>query len=151
MSGMREVRVRRARRDVRVRESCADQCRRDQAGLDSARPLASLHPVVQVRIIAVRPEITTIAELLAATSSSRRYSGAAPGLARRAMAKNTLLTKGTNTRGVPVPRLEAPMYAQVVTFEESADQVQAGIDHVLDDVIPALETSPGLSGRSSPT
>lgn len=38
------------------------------------------------------------------------------------------------------------MYAQVVTFEESADQVQAGIDHVLDDVIPALETSPGLSG-----
>jgi hypothetical protein len=43
------------------------------------------------------------------------------------------------------------MYAQVVTFEESADQVQAGIDHVLDDVIPALETSPGLSGRSSPT
>ncbi len=38
------------------------------------------------------------------------------------------------------------MYAQVVTFEESAEQVQAGIDHVLDDVIPALETSPGLSG-----
>jgi hypothetical protein len=38
------------------------------------------------------------------------------------------------------------MYAQVVTFEESADQLQAGIDHVLDDVIPALETSPGLSG-----
>lgn len=38
------------------------------------------------------------------------------------------------------------MYAQVVTFDESADQVQAGIDHVLDDVIPALETSPGLTG-----
>jgi hypothetical protein len=38
------------------------------------------------------------------------------------------------------------MYAQVVTFEESADQVQAGIDHVLDDVIPALEGAPGLSG-----
>jgi SnoaL-like domain len=38
------------------------------------------------------------------------------------------------------------MFAQVVTFEESADQVQAGIDHVLDDVIPALETSTGLSG-----
>lgn len=38
------------------------------------------------------------------------------------------------------------MYAQVVTFEESPDQVQAGIDHVLDDVIPALETAPGLSG-----
>ncbi len=38
------------------------------------------------------------------------------------------------------------MYAQVVTFEESADQVQAGIDHVLDDVIPALETAPGLAG-----
>lgn len=38
------------------------------------------------------------------------------------------------------------MYAQVVTFEERADQVQAGIDHVLDDVIPALETAPGLSG-----
>ncbi|HEY6109576.1 MAG TPA: nuclear transport factor 2 family protein [Gemmatimonadales bacterium] len=38
------------------------------------------------------------------------------------------------------------MYAQVVTFEESADQVQAGIDHVLDDVIPALEAAPGLTG-----
>jgi len=38
------------------------------------------------------------------------------------------------------------MYAQVVTFEGCADQVQAGIDHVLDDVIPALATSPGLSG-----
>jgi hypothetical protein len=38
------------------------------------------------------------------------------------------------------------MYAQVVTFEESPEQVQAGIDHVLDDVIPALEASPGLSG-----
>jgi hypothetical protein len=38
------------------------------------------------------------------------------------------------------------MYAQVVTFQESTDQVQAGIDHVLDDVIPALQSAPGLSG-----
>lgn len=38
------------------------------------------------------------------------------------------------------------MFAQVVTFEERPEHVQAGIDHVLDDVIPALEASPGLSG-----
>jgi SnoaL-like protein len=38
------------------------------------------------------------------------------------------------------------MYAQVVTFQESPEQVQAGIDHVLDDVIPALEAAPGLQG-----
>lgn len=38
------------------------------------------------------------------------------------------------------------MYAQVVTFEESAEQVDAGVAHVLDDIIPALETAPGLTG-----
>lgn len=38
------------------------------------------------------------------------------------------------------------MYAQIVTFHETPDQVDAGIAHVLDDVIPALEHAPGLTG-----
>ena len=38
------------------------------------------------------------------------------------------------------------MYAQIVTFQESPEQVDAGIAHVLDDVIPALERAPGLTG-----
>ncbi len=38
------------------------------------------------------------------------------------------------------------MYAQVVTFQESPEQVDAGIAHVLDDVIPALKDAPGLTG-----
>ena len=38
------------------------------------------------------------------------------------------------------------MYAQIVTFQETAEQVDAGIEHVLDDVIPALEHAPGLTG-----
>ena len=38
------------------------------------------------------------------------------------------------------------MYAQIVTFQETAEQVDAGIAHVLDDVIPALEHAPGLTG-----
>jgi len=38
------------------------------------------------------------------------------------------------------------MYAQIVTFEETPEQVDAGIAHVLDDVIPALEHAPGLTG-----
>ncbi len=38
------------------------------------------------------------------------------------------------------------MYAQIVTFQESPEQVDAGITHVLDDVIPALEHAPGLTG-----
>jgi hypothetical protein len=38
------------------------------------------------------------------------------------------------------------MYAQIVTFQESPEQVDAGIAHVLDDVIPALEHAPGLTG-----
>ncbi|HSQ28937.1 MAG TPA: nuclear transport factor 2 family protein [Gemmatimonadaceae bacterium] len=38
------------------------------------------------------------------------------------------------------------MYAQIVTFQETPEQVEAGIAHVLDDVIPALEAAPGLTG-----
>lgn len=38
------------------------------------------------------------------------------------------------------------MYAQIVTFQETPEQVDAGIAHVLDDVIPALEHAPGLTG-----
>jgi len=38
------------------------------------------------------------------------------------------------------------MYAQIVTFQETPEQVDAGIAHVLDDVIPALEAAPGLTG-----
>jgi hypothetical protein len=38
------------------------------------------------------------------------------------------------------------MYAQIVTFQESPEQVDAGIAHVLDDVIPALEHASGLTG-----
>jgi hypothetical protein len=38
------------------------------------------------------------------------------------------------------------MFAQVVTFDEEPTQVQAGIDHVLDDIIPALQNAPGLTG-----
>src|SRR5262249_1886664 len=41
---------------------------------------------------------------------------------------------------------ELAMYAQIVTFQESPEQVDAGIAHVLDDVIPALEQAPGLTG-----
>ena len=38
------------------------------------------------------------------------------------------------------------MFVQVVTFEESADAVQAGIDHVRDEVLPVLSDANGLHG-----
>jgi hypothetical protein len=38
------------------------------------------------------------------------------------------------------------MFAQVVTFDEDPTQVQAGIDHVHDDIIPALQNASGLTG-----
>lgn len=38
------------------------------------------------------------------------------------------------------------MYAQIVTFQETPEQIDAGIAHVLDDVIPALVGAPGLTG-----
>ena len=36
------------------------------------------------------------------------------------------------------------MFVQLVTFEESPELVQAGIDHVRDEVVPALEGADGL-------
>jgi heme-degrading monooxygenase HmoA len=38
------------------------------------------------------------------------------------------------------------VYAQVVTFEESPEQVEAGIEHVLEEVVPELSGAPGLQG-----
>jgi heme-degrading monooxygenase HmoA len=38
------------------------------------------------------------------------------------------------------------MYAQVITFDEDPAAVQHGIDHVLADVVPALEESDGAKG-----
>jgi hypothetical protein len=38
------------------------------------------------------------------------------------------------------------MFAQVITFEEAPDQLEAGIRHVEEEVIPPLETSAGLQG-----
>src|SRR5689334_19273398 len=38
------------------------------------------------------------------------------------------------------------MFAVVVTFEEEAEDTEAGIGHVRDEVVPALETAPGLIG-----
>ena len=40
----------------------------------------------------------------------------------------------------------AAMFAQIVTFEETPEQIDAGIQHVVDDVLPALETAEGLTG-----
>jgi quinol monooxygenase YgiN len=36
------------------------------------------------------------------------------------------------------------MFVQVVTFEESPDDVQAGIDHVREEVLPVLSEATGL-------
>ena len=38
------------------------------------------------------------------------------------------------------------MYAQVITFDESPEAVEHGIEHVHRDVIPALEESEGVRG-----
>jgi hypothetical protein len=38
------------------------------------------------------------------------------------------------------------MFAQVITFEETPDEVQAGIDHVRDEVLPVLSNADGLRG-----
>ena len=37
-------------------------------------------------------------------------------------------------------------FAQVVTFEESPDEVEAGIRHVEEEVLPPLREVPGLQG-----
>jgi heme-degrading monooxygenase HmoA len=38
------------------------------------------------------------------------------------------------------------MYAQVITFDEEPAALQHGIDHVLADVVPAMEESDGATG-----
>ena len=38
------------------------------------------------------------------------------------------------------------MFAMVMTFEDGPDHLDAGIEHVQDEVLPALEGAPGLVG-----
>jgi hypothetical protein len=38
------------------------------------------------------------------------------------------------------------VFAQVISFEESADEVEAGIKHVEEEVLPALKDADGLTG-----
>jgi hypothetical protein len=38
------------------------------------------------------------------------------------------------------------MYGMVLTFEESAEDTAVGIDHVIDEVVPALEDAGGVRG-----
>ena len=38
------------------------------------------------------------------------------------------------------------MFAVVITFDEEAEDTEAGIAHVQDEVVPALQDAPGLVG-----
>jgi hypothetical protein len=38
------------------------------------------------------------------------------------------------------------MFAQVITFQDSPEELEHGIEHVLDEVVPALQTANGLTG-----
>jgi heme-degrading monooxygenase HmoA len=38
------------------------------------------------------------------------------------------------------------MFAQVIMFDESPDEIEHGIEHVLDEVVPPLKGSAGLTG-----